>query len=198
MGVTLQDDCEVLIIGGGLTGLTAAVLLHEAGHSVIVVEAAARLGGRVHSLRDRVSNAYLADLGPTWIWPEAQPFATRWMQELDLELTPQFDKGDSIIDLTIDASPARQQLPGMDGSAKFKLSKWPQIEREFPKHFRIATAMMKGFAPLTEVADASGATLGEVVDFVNAYAAIGFVQQETGNFNFDRKSVLDRLRQRSA
>jgi monoamine oxidase len=62
MSVTLQDDCEVLIIGGGLTGLTAAVLLHEAGHSVIVVEAAARLGGRVHSLRDRVSNAYLADL----------------------------------------------------------------------------------------------------------------------------------------
>ncbi len=89
-------------------------------------------------------------------------------------------------------------LPGLDGSARFKLTKWPQIEREFPKHFRIATAMMKGFAPLTEVADGSGATLGEVVDFVNAYAAIGFVQQETGNFNFDRKSVLDRLRQRSA
>lgn len=89
-------------------------------------------------------------------------------------------------------------LPGLDGAAKFKLTKWPQIEREFPKHFRIATAMMKGFAPLQEVADASGATLGEVVDFVNAYAAIGFVQQETGTFNADRKSVLDRLRQRGS
>lgn len=89
-------------------------------------------------------------------------------------------------------------LPGLDGNAKFKLTKWPQIEREFPKHFRIATAMMKGFAPLQEVADASGATLGEVVDFVNAYAAIGFVQQETGTFNADRKSVLDRLRQRGS
>ena len=129
MGVTLQDDCEVLIIGGGLTGLTAAVLLHEAGHSVIVVEAAARLGGRVHSLRDRVSNAYLADLGPTWIWPEAQPFATRWMQELDLELTPQFDKGDSIIDLTIDASPARHQLPGMDGSYRVEGGTTAIVER---------------------------------------------------------------------
>ena len=129
MGVTLQDDCEVLIVGGGLTGLTAAVLLHEAGHSVIVVEAAARLGGRVHSLRDRASNAYLADLGPTWIWPEAQPFATRWMQELDLELTPQFDKGDSIIDLTIDASPARQQLPGMDGSYRVEGGTTAIVER---------------------------------------------------------------------
>jgi len=89
-------------------------------------------------------------------------------------------------------------LPGLDGIAKFKLSKWPQIEREFPKHFRIATAMMKGFAPMQEIADASGATLGEVVDFVNAYAAIGFVQQENGSINADRKSVLDRLRQRSS
>lgn len=89
-------------------------------------------------------------------------------------------------------------LPGLDGIARFKLSKWPQIEREFPKHFRIATAMMKGFAPMQEIADASGATLGEVVDFVNAYAAIGFVQQENGSINADRKSVLDRLRQRSS
>ena len=90
MSGTLPDDCEVLVIGGGLTGLTCAVLLHDAGHSVIVVEAAERLGGRVHSLRDPVSEAYLADLGPTWIWPEAQPFATRWIQELDLGLMPQF------------------------------------------------------------------------------------------------------------
>ena len=112
----IQNDCDVLIIGGGLTGLTSAVLLHEAGHSVIVVEAADRLGGRVHSLRDRVSNGYLADLGPTWIWPEAQPFATRCLRGLGLELTPQFDQGDAIIELSTDAAPARTQLPGMDGS----------------------------------------------------------------------------------
>jgi len=50
MSGTLPDDCEVLVIGGGLTGLTCAVLLHDAGHSVIVVEAAERLGGRVCKL----------------------------------------------------------------------------------------------------------------------------------------------------
>lgn len=68
MSSTLPEDCEALVIGGGLT---CAVLLHEAGHSVIVVEAVERLGGRVHSLRAPVSDAYFADLGPTWIWPEA-------------------------------------------------------------------------------------------------------------------------------
>lgn len=116
MSATLQDECDVLVIGSGLTGLTSAVLLHEAGHTVILVEAAERLGGRVHSLRDRVSNGYLADLGPTWIWPQAQPVATRWLRELNLELMPQFEKGDAIIDLATDAAPTRHQLPGMDDS----------------------------------------------------------------------------------
>ena len=116
MGATLRDESEVLIIGGGLSGLTAAVWLHEAGHTVTVLEAAERLGGRVHSLRDRVSNAYLADLGPTWVWPEAQPFAAQWLRNLNLELTPQFDRGDAIIDLAVDAMPERHRLPGMDES----------------------------------------------------------------------------------
>ena len=49
MSGTLVDDCEVLVIGGGLTGLTCAVLLHDAGHSVIVVKAADSLGGRVQA-----------------------------------------------------------------------------------------------------------------------------------------------------
>ena len=33
--------------------------------------------------------------------------------------------------------------PELDADAKYKLNRWPQIEREFPKHFRIATVMMK-------------------------------------------------------
>lgn len=116
MSGTLPDDCEVLVVGGGLTGLTCAFLLHEAGHSVIVVEAADRLGGRVHSLRHRISDAYLADLGPTWIWPDAQPFATRLLHKLGLGLTPQFETGDTLFDLAAHGAPTRHQSPGMDGS----------------------------------------------------------------------------------
>ena len=65
-------------------------------------------------------------------------------------------------------------LPGTNPNAKFKLVKWPQSEREFPKHFRIATVMMKGPAQLTEIADQSGASLAEVTDFVNANLATGY------------------------
>ena len=67
-------------------------------------------------------------------------------------------------------------LPGHDPHGRYKLSKWPQTEREFPKHFRIATAMMKGPATLDEVAAASGVPLPEVVDFVNASLVTGYAE----------------------
>ncbi len=67
---------------------------------------------------------------------------------------------------------------GVDVNAKFKLSRWPQIEREFPKHFRIATVMMKQPATLGEIAEQSGATLPDVIDFTNAYHAIGYIEIE--------------------
>lgn len=67
-------------------------------------------------------------------------------------------------------------LPGFDPSAKYRLTKWPQTEREFPKHFRIATAMMKGPATLDEVAGGSGVPLEDVADFVNANLVTGFAE----------------------
>lgn len=71
-----------------------------------------------------------------------------------------------------------QLITGFLPNRKFVLTKWPQIEREFPKHFRIATAMMKGPALLQEIADASGASAAEVTDFVNAGLASGAIVAE--------------------
>lgn len=69
-------------------------------------------------------------------------------------------------------------LPGFGPNDKYKLLKWPQTEREFPKHFRIATVMMKGPALLTEIAEQSGASLAEVIDFVNASLVSGVAVPE--------------------
>ena len=65
-------------------------------------------------------------------------------------------------------------LPGYDPDGRYKLNKWPQTEREYPRHFRIATAMMKGPATLAEIAAASGMPVSDVADFVNASLATGF------------------------
>ncbi len=69
-------------------------------------------------------------------------------------------------------------LPGFDPDARYLLLKWPQTEREYPRHFRIATVMMKGPATLAEIADASGVTREDVTDFVNASLATGFAEVE--------------------
>jgi hypothetical protein len=67
-------------------------------------------------------------------------------------------------------------LPGLDPDGKYRLLKWPQTEREYPKHFRIATAMMKGPASVAEVAEASGVAKEDVADFVNANLATGYAE----------------------
>jgi hypothetical protein len=90
-------------------------------------------------------------------------------------------------------------VPDLDVDAKYKLSRWPQIEREFPKHFRIATVMMKQPATLTEIADQSGANLADVIDFTNAYNATGHIEMEPVvaapvTRDSGRHAILSRLR----
>jgi hypothetical protein len=69
-------------------------------------------------------------------------------------------------------------LPGYAANRKFVLTKWPQIEREFPKHFRLATVMMKGPALVREIAEQAGVPESEAVDFVNAGLVTGAVVVE--------------------
>lgn len=69
-------------------------------------------------------------------------------------------------------------VTGFDPEGRFQMIKWPQTERDYPKHFRIATVMMKGPATLAEIAQTSGVPLADVIDFVNASLATGFADIE--------------------
>ena len=64
----------------------------------------------------------------------------------------------------------------LDADRHYRLGKWPQTEREFPKHFRIATVMMKGPATIGEIAAASSLPSAEVADFINANLTTGYAE----------------------
>ena len=111
-------DVHTAVIGAGLSGLASALLLSERGHDVVVLEAHDRPGGRIRSVYDDATGAYLADLGPTWIWPGFQPIIDRWVQRLDVETFQQFRTGDAILDYGPDTAPERRFLPVQDGNMR--------------------------------------------------------------------------------
>ncbi len=61
----------------------------------------------------------------------------------------------------------------LNRSERYKLSRWPETEREYPKHFRLAKEMVKDYATVDETVAASGMTYEEVVDYMNASFADG-------------------------
>jgi monoamine oxidase len=87
------------VVGGGVAGLNAARLLHERGVPVTVFEGRSRLGGRVHTVDVAgVSSADGFDLGPSWIWPQAQPAISSLLEELGLETFAQQSAGDVVFE----------------------------------------------------------------------------------------------------
>jgi monoamine oxidase len=61
----------VVVVGAGLAGLTVALRLEQSGHTVIVLEARDRVGGRVHSVT--MDNGAVAELGGEWITANQTP-----------------------------------------------------------------------------------------------------------------------------
>jgi oxygen-dependent protoporphyrinogen oxidase len=72
---------SIAIIGGGITGLTAAFRLRQMGLPVTVYEASARLGGVIQSLE---KDGYLAEFGPNTVL-ETSPKIVALIRDLGLE-----------------------------------------------------------------------------------------------------------------
>ncbi|HKU79071.1 MAG TPA: hypothetical protein VJQ42_04450 [Rhodanobacteraceae bacterium] len=64
----------------------------------------------------------------------------------------------------------------LNRSERYKLTRWPETEREYPKHFRLAKEMVKDYATVDEIVAASGMTYEEVVDYMNGSFADGRLQ----------------------
>ena len=83
---------DVVIVGAGAAGLTAANELKKAGLSVAVLEARDRVGGRLHT--DVIDGAML-EIGGQWVSPD-QDALIDTVAELGLETFSRYRDGDSV------------------------------------------------------------------------------------------------------
>ncbi|WP_407360075.1 flavin monoamine oxidase family protein [Microbacterium sp. LBN7] len=83
---------DVLIIGAGAAGLTAANDLRKAGLSVAVLEARDRVGGRLWT--DVIEGAML-EIGGQWVSPDQDALKDA-IEELGLETYSRYREGDSV------------------------------------------------------------------------------------------------------
>src|SRR4051794_19496770 len=90
---TRRRKCDVVVVGAGFAGLTAARELHRAGNSVLVLEARNRVGGR--ALNKDIGGGEISERGATFVGP-TQDRILALAERLGVAKFPTFNKGDNV------------------------------------------------------------------------------------------------------
>jgi monoamine oxidase len=187
---------RVLVVGGGLAGLVAALELKRAGHSVTLLEATLRPGGRVRTLREPFSDSLHAEAGAGRI-PSTHALTLEYVKRFGLRLKPyrprapeltwlggvrQIKRPGHDVDLSragLDLS-AEDRALGLDGL----------YARYIAPHLREVAAGAPDNWPTAALAPLGEQTIG---DFLRAHGASKGARQLL-LAGFDDDSALDFLR----
>lgn len=105
-----SDAIDVVVVGAGLAGLTAARALHRAGKRVSVLEARDRVGGR--TLSHKLANGDVVELGAQWLGPGQERLAAL-VREFSLHTWTQFSDGKKVLALGDKLSTYKSDIPSL-------------------------------------------------------------------------------------
>ncbi|KAJ5160464.1 uncharacterized protein N7482_007468 [Penicillium canariense] len=88
-------EVDVVVVGGGFSGMAAASRCHDAGLSTVVLEAKSRIGGRSRS-HHLDSGSGVVEMGATWINKTTQPEVYALTRRFGLETAEQYTEGDEV------------------------------------------------------------------------------------------------------
>src|SRR5215472_9294212 len=90
----MAEAADVLVVGAGLAGLTAAREVSAAGRSVLVLEARVRVGGRI--VNHDIGDDKIVEMGGQWAGP-TQDRVLAAAAELGIETFPTYDTGQRVL-----------------------------------------------------------------------------------------------------
>lgn len=146
-----MNTFDTVVIGAGVSGLTAARFLAQAGQRVLVLEARDRIGGRTWTQRD---NGFVTDRGASWIHGiDDNPLA---------EVVNAF--GMRTIEHTVgsyqpDSRPIAYYGPTGGRLSGDDVQKFADDMREFDRHLQVAVDASEADATYLDAIDAALATL---------------------------------------
>ncbi|GKT88754.1 amine oxidase [Colletotrichum tofieldiae] len=127
-----EVEVDVIVVGGGFSGLMAAYEVSKAGHKTLLLEAKNRIGGRSFTQPLRSTPDAVIDMGAAWINKNIQPTIYALCEKFSLETIEQYTTGD-IIEQDHDGNiyPSERNNRKSDAfprNENVSLSKWVEIK----------------------------------------------------------------------
>jgi monoamine oxidase len=160
--VTIPPNADVVVVGAGFAGLSAARDLVRRGHDVVVLEGRDRVGGR--SSTTTIAGTPV-DLGGTFVGP-TQDAVIALAKELGCETVPTFSRGKNLIRWRGKVRSYRSTIPRLSIIELLDVSR---IQWRFERVCRRVPVNQPWTSPIADILDSK--TLDEWLRYVHANAS---------------------------